>query len=55
MATALLLLIVQGLSWVLLGSVVGHIERRGYSLVLYQIFTCAVCVNPSSLPWKSHT
>ena len=53
MLTALLLLIAQGLSWVLIGAVIGHIERRGYSLVFYQIFSCAVCVASGLIGWAT--
>ena len=53
MITALLLLIGQGLSWVPIGAVVGHIERRGYSLVFYQIFSCAVCVAVGLIGWAT--
>ncbi len=53
MFTALLLLIAHGLSWVPIGAVVGHIERRGYSLVFYQIFSCAVCVASGLIGWTT--
>ena len=44
MAKAILLLVTTGLSWVSVGAAVGYVERRGYSLALYQIFVCIVCV-----------
>ena len=53
MFTALLLLIAMGLSWVPIGAVVGHIERRGYSLALYQIFSCAACVAVGLAGWAT--
>ena len=53
MFTALILLIAMGLSWVPIGAVVGHIERRGYSLVFYQIFSCAVCVAAGLIGWAT--
>ena len=53
MITALLLLIAHGLSWVPIGAVIGHIERRGYSLVFYQIFSCAVCVAGGLIGWAT--
>ena len=53
MFTALLLLVAMGLSWVPIGAVVGHIERRGYSLTLYQIFSCAACVIVGLIGWAT--
>ena len=53
MFIALLLLICQGLSWVPVGAVVGHIERRGYNLALYQIFSCAACVAAGLIGWAT--
>ena len=44
MTKAILLLFATGLSWVSVGAAVGHVERRGYNLVRYQILLCIVCV-----------
>ncbi|MBP5545133.1 MAG: DMT family transporter [Kiritimatiellae bacterium] len=44
MTKAILLLFATGLSWVSVGAAVGHVERRGYNLVRYQILLCVVCV-----------
>ena len=52
MFIALLLLVAMGLSWVPTGAVVGHIERRGYSLVRYQILSCAMCVAVGLAGWS---
>ncbi len=53
MFTALILLIAMGLSWVPIGAVVGHIERRGYNLTIYQIFSCAACVMVGLAGWAT--
>ena len=51
MTIALLLLIGTGLSWVSVGVAVGHVERRGWSLVRYQLLWCAVCVALGLAGW----
>ena len=53
MTTALLLLVAMGFSLVPTGAVVGHIERRGYNLALYQIFGCAACVVVGLAGWAA--
>ncbi len=51
MTKALLFLVATGLSWVSVGAAVGHVERRGYSLVRYQILLCLVCVVLGLMGW----
>ena len=51
MTLALLLLVATGLSWVSVGAAVGHVERRGWSLVRYQILLCLVCVALGLVGW----
>ena len=53
MITAILLLVVTGFSWVSVGAAVGHVERRGYSLVRYQFMVCAVCVVLGLVGWAT--
>ena len=53
MTKALLLLVTAGLSWISVGAAVGHVERRGYDLVLYQILLCAVCVALGLAGWMA--
>ena len=43
MTLSILLLVCAGLCSVIVGVAVGHVERRGYSLVRYQLLNCAVC------------
>ena len=44
MIVAILLLVGTGLSWVSVGVAVGHVERKGWSLVRFQILLCIACV-----------
>ncbi len=53
MTLALLLLVTTGLSWVSVGAAVGHVERRGWSLVRYQILLCLVCVALGLVGWAT--
>ena len=53
MTLALLLLVATGLSWVSVGAAVGHVERRGWSLVRYQILLCLVCVALGLVGWAA--
>jgi drug/metabolite transporter (DMT)-like permease len=53
MTKAILLLFATGLSWVSVGAAVGHVERRGYNLVRYQILLCIVCVAFGLAGWAA--
>ena len=53
MLKALLFLIVTGFSWVSVGAVVGHVERRGLHLAHYQIFSCLFCVGLGIASWAT--
>ena len=51
MTLSILLLVCAGLCSVIVGVAVGHVERRGYSLVRYQLLNCAVCVAVAVAGW----
>jgi drug/metabolite transporter (DMT)-like permease len=51
MTTSVLLLVAAGLSWTATGIAVGFVERRGFSLVRFQILYCAVCVALGIAGW----
>ena len=51
MTAAILLLFATGLCWVFVGAAVGHVERRGFSQVRFQILLCLVCVAAGLFGW----
>ena len=53
MTLSILLLVCAGLCSVIVGVAVGHVERRGYSLVRYQLLNCAVCVAVAVAGWAA--
>lgn len=53
MTLSILLLVCAGLCSVIVGVAVGHVERRGYSLVRYQLLNCAMCVAVAVAGWAA--
>ena len=53
MLFSILLLVCAGLCSVIVGVAVGHVERREYSLVRYQLLNCAVCIAVAVAGWAA--
>lgn len=53
MAKAILFLAVTGFSWVSVGAVIGHIERRGLNLTAYQFCSCLICIGFGVASWAA--
>lgn len=51
MSIGIFLLVCTGLSFIPTGIAIGHVERSGWNLVRYQLFSCAVCAAVAVAGW----